>query len=109
MLPLRMVVLEDPESAFICLQMVFPLSVQFRSLGGSVHFAYTQFTASLGLNIECSGMAMAFKKANRACYSFGVLSVSCIKRLFSERVSWGQALLHHIFPQNQSSYILPSL
>ena len=57
-----MVVLEDPEATFFCLQMFFPLSVQFCSLGGSVHFAYTQFTALLGFNIECRGMAMALKK-----------------------------------------------
>ena len=57
-----MVVLEDPEATFFCLQMFSPLSVQFCSLGGSVHFAYTQFTASLGLNIKFCGMAMALKK-----------------------------------------------
>ena len=32
-----------------------------------------------------------------------------MKCLFSEWVSWGQALLHHISPLHQSSYILPSL
>lgn len=57
-----MVVLEDPKDSFFCLQILSLLSVQFCSLGGSVHYAYTQFTASLGLNIKFCGMAMALKK-----------------------------------------------
>ena len=57
-----MVVFKDPEATLSCLQMLFPLSVQFCSLGGSVHFVYTQFTDLLGFNIECRGMAMVLKK-----------------------------------------------
>lgn len=62
LLPLRMVVLEEPGAPSFCLQKFSSLSVYLCSLGGSVHFAYTQFTASLGLNIEYRGMAMALKK-----------------------------------------------
>ena len=57
-----MAVLKDSETRFRYMQLLFPLSVQFCSLGGFVDYAYTQSTTSLILSIERCGMAMALQK-----------------------------------------------
>ena len=49
------------------------------------------------------------KKMNSAYGFTGVLRVFCMKCLFSELVFGVQALLHHISPLHQSSYILSFL